>query len=202
MEKQGQIQTLEEDIERLAAEHATSMEQLVLEVNKAVKERDEIRKELQIDMDAAVMQSNKELDQMKEQYTLLKENSAKKVGVYEKISLKSQMKSPYSRRVDAQYKNLLVGQDQLCQSVFSFEVFELIVFSIFPLTTSKVNSKLRSVDKHMNLKLKPELDLSLLENLACVSKPKTLRARKAIRETPTRFSCIAGLFICCKGNKN
>ena len=83
VEKQEQIQTLEEDIERLAAEHATSMEQLVLEVNKAVKERDEIRKELQIDMDAAVMQSNKELDQMKEQYTLLKENSAKKVGVYE-----------------------------------------------------------------------------------------------------------------------
>lgn len=83
MEKQEQIQTLEEDIERLDAEHATSMEQLVLEVNKAVKERDEIRKELQIDMDAAVMQSNKELDQMKEQYTLLKENSAKKVGVYE-----------------------------------------------------------------------------------------------------------------------
>lgn len=82
-EKQEQIQTLEEDIERLAAEHATSMEQLVLEVNKAVKERDEIRKELQIDMDAAVMQSNKELDQMKEQYTLLKENSAKKVGVDE-----------------------------------------------------------------------------------------------------------------------
>lgn len=83
VEKQEQIQTLEEDIERLTAEHATSMEQLVLEVNKAVKERDEIRKELQIDMDAAVMQSNKELDQMKEQYTLLKENSAKKVGVYE-----------------------------------------------------------------------------------------------------------------------
>ena len=194
MEKQEQIQTLEEDIERLAAEHATSMEQLVLEVNKAVKERDEIRKELQIDMDAAVMQSNKELDQMKEQYTLLKENSAKKVGVYEK--------SPYSRRVDARLKSLLIGQDQLCQSVFSFEVFKLIVFSIFPLTTSKVNSKLRSVDKHMNPKLKPELDLSLLENLACVSKLKTLRARKAIRKTSTRFFCIAGLFICCKGNKN
>ena len=136
MEKQEQIQTLEEDIERLAAEHATSMEQLVLEVNKAVKERDEIRKEMQINMDAAAMQSNKELEQMNEQYTLLKENSAKKVGVYEK--------SPYSRRVDARLKSLLIGQDQLCQSVFSFEVFKLIVFSIFPLTTSKVNSKLRS----------------------------------------------------------
>ena len=83
VEKQEQIQTLEEDIERLVAEHATSMEQLVLEVNKAVEERDEIRKEMQINMDAAAMQSNKELDQMKEQYTLLKENSAKKVGVYE-----------------------------------------------------------------------------------------------------------------------
>lgn len=83
MEKQEQIQTLEDDIERLAAEHATSMEQLVLEVKKAVKERDEIRKELQSNMDAAAVQSNKELDQMKEQFTLLKENSAKKVGVYE-----------------------------------------------------------------------------------------------------------------------
>ena len=99
-------------------------------------------------------------------------------------------------------KKLLIGQDQLCQSVFSLEVFKLIVFRIFPLTTSKVNSKLRCVDKLMNPRLKPELDQSLLENLACVSKPKTLRARKAIRETPTRFFCIAGLFIRCKGNKN
>ena len=32
--------------------------------------------------------------------------------------------------------------------------------------------------------------------------PKTLRARKAIRKTPTRLFCKPGLFICCKGNKN
>ena len=32
--------------------------------------------------------------------------------------------------------------------------------------------------------------------------PKTLRARKAIRKTPTRLLCKAGVFICCKGNKN
>ena len=32
--------------------------------------------------------------------------------------------------------------------------------------------------------------------------PKTLRARKAIRKTPTRLFCKAGLFICCIGNKN
>ena len=32
--------------------------------------------------------------------------------------------------------------------------------------------------------------------------PKTLRARKAIRKTPTHLFCKAGLFICCKGNKN
>ena len=32
--------------------------------------------------------------------------------------------------------------------------------------------------------------------------PKTFRARKAIRNTPTRLFCKAGLFICCKGNKN
>ena len=32
--------------------------------------------------------------------------------------------------------------------------------------------------------------------------PKTLRARKAIRKTLTRLLCNAGLFICCKGNKN
>ena len=32
--------------------------------------------------------------------------------------------------------------------------------------------------------------------------PKTFRARKAIRKTPTCLSCNAGLFICCKGNKN
>lgn len=83
MEKQEQIQTLEDDIERLAAEHATSMEQLILEVNKAVKERDEIRKELQTNMDAAEMQNNRELDQLKEQFTSLKENSAKKVSVDE-----------------------------------------------------------------------------------------------------------------------
>ena len=31
--------------------------------------------------------------------------------------------------------------------------------------------------------------------------PKTLRERKAIRRTPTRLFCKAGLFICCKGNK-
>lgn len=83
MEKQEQIQTLEDDIERLAAEHATSMEQLILEVNKAVKERDEIRKEWQTNIDAAEMQNNRELDQLKEQFTSLKENSAKKVGVDE-----------------------------------------------------------------------------------------------------------------------
>ena len=83
VEKQEQIQTLEDDIERLAAEHATSMEQLILEVNKAVKERDEIRKELQTNMDAAEMQNNRELDQLKEQFTSLKENSAKKVSVDE-----------------------------------------------------------------------------------------------------------------------
>ena len=32
--------------------------------------------------------------------------------------------------------------------------------------------------------------------------PKTLRARKVMRRTPTRSFCEAGLFICCKGNKN
>ena len=32
--------------------------------------------------------------------------------------------------------------------------------------------------------------------------PKTLRARKAIRKTPTRLFCKAGLFICCKGSKS
>ena len=31
---------------------------------------------------------------------------------------------------------------------------------------------------------------------------KTFLARKAIRKTPTRLLCKAGLFICCKGNKN
>ena len=32
--------------------------------------------------------------------------------------------------------------------------------------------------------------------------PKTSRARKVIRKTPTRSFCEAGLFTCCKGNKN
>ena len=32
--------------------------------------------------------------------------------------------------------------------------------------------------------------------------PKTLLAPKAIRKTPTRLFCKAGLFICCKGYKN
>jgi len=32
--------------------------------------------------------------------------------------------------------------------------------------------------------------------------PKTLRARKPIRKTPTRLLCNSGRFICCKGNKN
>ena len=32
--------------------------------------------------------------------------------------------------------------------------------------------------------------------------PKTLRPRKAIRKTPTRLFCEAGLFKCCKGNTN
>ena len=32
--------------------------------------------------------------------------------------------------------------------------------------------------------------------------PKTFRARKAIRKTTTCLLCKAGLFICCKGNKN
>ena len=32
--------------------------------------------------------------------------------------------------------------------------------------------------------------------------PKTFRTRKAIHRTPTHLSCEAGLFICCKGNKN
>ena len=37
----------------------------------------------------------------------------------------------------------------------------------------------------------------------CFSKvPRTLRARKAIRKSTTCLFCKAGLFICCKGNKN
>ena len=36
----------------------------------------------------------------------------------------------------------------------------------------------------------------------CSKVPKTLRARKAIRKTPTRLFRKAGLFICCKGDKN
>ena len=32
--------------------------------------------------------------------------------------------------------------------------------------------------------------------------PKTFWARKAIPKTATRLFCKAGLFICCKGNKN
>ena len=32
--------------------------------------------------------------------------------------------------------------------------------------------------------------------------PKTLRAQKIMRKTPTRSFCEAGLFTCCKGNKN
>ena len=38
---------------------------------------------------------------------------------------------------------------------------------------------------------------------ACFSKvPRTFRARKAICKTMTCLFCIAGLFICCKGNKS
>ena len=38
---------------------------------------------------------------------------------------------------------------------------------------------------------------------SCFSKaPKTFRARKAIRKTPSRVFCRAGLFICCIGNQN
>ena len=29
--------------------------------------------------------------------------------------------------------------------------------------------------------------------------PKTFRAQNAIRKTPTRLFCKAGLFVCCKG---
>ena len=36
----------------------------------------------------------------------------------------------------------------------------------------------------------------------CSEVSKTLRARKAIRNTPTRLFCKAGLFMCFKGNKN
>ena len=44
---------------------------------------------------------------------------------------------------------------------------------------------------------------SLLCSGARFSKdPKTLRARKAIHKTPTDLFYKAGLFICCKGNKN
>ena len=32
--------------------------------------------------------------------------------------------------------------------------------------------------------------------------PKTFRVRKAIRKTPNRLFCKAGLFICYKGNTN
>ena len=32
--------------------------------------------------------------------------------------------------------------------------------------------------------------------------PETFRTRKAIRKTPTRLFCKAGLFMCCKGSKN
>ena len=32
--------------------------------------------------------------------------------------------------------------------------------------------------------------------------PRTFRARKAIRKTATSLFCKAGLFICCRGNKN
>ena len=32
--------------------------------------------------------------------------------------------------------------------------------------------------------------------------PRTFRARKVIRKTTTSLFCKAGLFICCKGNKN
>ena len=32
--------------------------------------------------------------------------------------------------------------------------------------------------------------------------PRTFRARKAIRKTATCLFCKAGLFICCRGNKN
>ena len=32
--------------------------------------------------------------------------------------------------------------------------------------------------------------------------PKPFRARKASHKTQTRLFCEAGLFICCKGDKN
>jgi len=32
--------------------------------------------------------------------------------------------------------------------------------------------------------------------------PKTFRAQKASRKTPTHLFCKAGLFVCCKGNKH
>ena len=53
--------------------------------------------------------------------------------------------------------------------------------------------------KQVNLGLFPnETDLG-----ARLSKvPKTFRARKAIRKTPTFLFCKAGRFICCKGNKS
>ena len=70
---------MEIEIERLTTEHANTTEQLIYQVNQSAKESEESKQQMQMRIDAAVMQKNSELDQLKEQFTLLEENNIKEV---------------------------------------------------------------------------------------------------------------------------
>ena len=68
---------------------------------------------------------------------------------------------------------------------------------------SRCCQKLASLSKLKTRKLTATAFLHLWSTGARFLKvPRTFRARKAIRKTTTRLFCKAGLFICCKGNKN
>ena len=53
------------------------------------------------------------------------------------------------------------------------------------------------------LRVETKFEEALNNSGARLSKvPRTFRARKAIRKTTTCLFCKAGLFVCCKGNKD
>ena len=80
-EKQQQLQELQLEVERLAAEHANSAETFSAEIDRIVTEGEERTRELQAHFDATLMKKDSEYEKLEGHLTSLQENYAQQVCV-------------------------------------------------------------------------------------------------------------------------
>lgn len=100
-EKQQQLQELQLEVERLAAEHANSAETFSAEIDRIVAEGEERTLELRAHFDVTLMKKDSEYEKLEGHLTSLQENYAQQVCVLAN-NINHNRNSPFSIKFSLQ----------------------------------------------------------------------------------------------------